>query len=161
MNGIKKRLQQKKNQNQVKESEIPRNDFIELKKGMITEKSYTNKNELNLKISPTISQKNEEKYKKIICPTNYDICSKLLQLTMNNEKQLYLLPYAKKKEKIKKTFETIGNSNGISYSKYSVIKGVEMDNNNIINIIRNDKRKSLSKRSNFSKNTSLRTSNYS
>ena len=127
---------------------------------MINEKIYRNKNELNKKISSTTSQKNEEKYKKNIIPTNYDICTQLLQVAMNNEKQLYSIPYAKKKEKIKKTFDTIGTSNGIPYSKYSVIKGIENDTN-IINIIRNYDSKNHSKRKNFSKNSSIRKSNYS
>ena len=80
---------------------------------------------------------------------------------MNNEKQLVLVPYAKKKEKIKKTFNTIAKLNGVSYSEFRVIKGTEMDNNNIYNIIRDDDRKSLSKRKDYSETNSARRSNYS
>ena len=80
---------------------------------------------------------------------------------MNNEKQLLLIPYAKQKEKIKKTFNTIAKLNGVSYSEYRVIQGTENDNNNIYNIIRDDNRKSLSKRKDYSESNTMRRSNYS
>ena len=80
---------------------------------------------------------------------------------MDNEKKLLSVPYAKQKEKIKKTFNTIGKLNGISYSEFRVIKGTEMDSNNIYNIIRDDDRKSLSKRKDYSESNSMKRSNYS
>ena len=80
---------------------------------------------------------------------------------MDNEKKLLLVPYAKQKEKIKKTFNTIGKLNGISYSEFRVIKGTEMDSNNIYNIIRDDDRKILSKRKDYSESNSMKRSNYS
>ena len=80
---------------------------------------------------------------------------------MNNEKQLLLIPYAKQKEKIKKTFNTIAKLNGVSYSEYRVIQGTENDNKNIYNIIRDDNRKSLSKRKDYSESNTMKRSNYS
>ena len=107
------------------------------------------------------SMKFEEKFDKFNTPMNNILCSQLLQSVMNNEKQLILIPYAKKKEKINKTFNTIGNSNGISYYEYRVIKGNEKDKNNIFNIIREDNRKSLSKMKEYSEISSIRKSNFS
>ena len=40
---------------------------------------------------------------------------------MDNEKQLILIPYAKRKEKINKVFHTIGDSNGIPYPSNNII----------------------------------------
>ena len=59
-------------------------------------------------------------------------CSDLLKNAINTEKQLLVLPYPKKKEKIVKTLNEIGRSNGISYPNYSVIKGAIIDNKAII-----------------------------
>ena len=78
---------------------------------------------------------------------------------MNNEKQLYLVPYAKKKEKIKKTFNTIGNSNGIPYSEFRVIQGIKMDDNTF-QITRDDDNRSPSKKKDISETRSIRRSNY-
>ena len=80
---------------------------------------------------------------------------------MENEKQLLLVPYAKQKEKINKTFNTIGKLNGISYSEYRIIKGIELDNKNIVNIIRDDDKISIIKRRDVSETGSLRRSRYS
>ena len=146
MNEIKKKLQRKKDQQQKKESEKTRNDYIQVKKR--DNKKISNKNEnLFIKnISKDKGLKREERREKFNIPSKNDICSKLLQASIENEKQLYLIPYAKKKEKINKTFNTIGNSNGISYSEYSVIKGIEIGNNSYINIIRDDDRKNSSRK---------------
>ena len=40
---------------------------------------------------------------------------------MKNEKELFLIPYATKKEKVKKTFHTIGDANGITYQNISTV----------------------------------------
>ena len=146
MNKIKKKLQRKKDQQQKKESEKMRNDYIQVKKR--DNKKISNKNEnLFIKnISKDKGLKREERREKFNIPSENDICSKFLQASIENEKQLYLIPYAKKKEKINKTFNTIGNSNGISYSEYSVIKGIEIGNNSYINIIRDDDRKNSSRK---------------
>ena len=55
---------------------------------------------------------------------NNEICSELLKSTMNKEKELIIIPYAKEKQKINKTLNTIGNAHGISYPTCSVIKGI-------------------------------------
>ena len=61
---------------------------------------------------------------------------------MKNEKELYLIPYAKTKQKINKTFHAIGDANGISYPNISVVNGILPGNKNYVNIIRDDDRKS-------------------
>ena len=64
--------------------------------------------------------------------------SNLLKKTINNRKQLLVLPYPKKKEKIVKTLNEIGRSNGISYPTNRVINGTISDENNDKAIIRDD-----------------------
>ena len=166
LNEIKKKLEKKQKQKQNQEQEQEKIKKREVKK-IRNNYNYNNNQEINFiqgseissKISPRrILQKNET-IDKFNTPSNNDICSQLLQATMDNEKKLYLVPYAKKKEKVKKTFNTIGKSNGIPYSDYSVIKGIEI-NNNVLNMIREDDRRSLSKRREFSENGSMRRSNY-
>ena len=68
---------------------------------------------------------------------NLDKCSKLLKSAMENEKKLILVPYAKKKEKVNKTFDTIGDANGISYPNTKMVPGFVLDNQNYLSIIRN------------------------
>ncbi len=65
-------------------------------------------------------------------------CSDLLKNAINTEKQLLVLPYPKKKEKIVKTLNEIGRSNGISYPTNRVINGTISDENNYKAIIRDD-----------------------
>ena len=69
---------------------------------------------------------------------NNNICSNILKKMKENEKELILFPYAKKKQMINKTINTIGPSNGITYLKTSVLSGGNEKNfyNNFINIIR-------------------------
>ena len=74
---------------------------------------------------------------------NNDLCSELLKATMKNEKNLFLIPYAKKKEKVNKNFHTIGDANGISYPNLSVVNGILLAEKSYVNIIRNDDRKSM------------------
>ena len=59
-------------------------------------------------------------------------CSDLLKSAINTEKELLFMPYAKEKQKINKTLNEIGRSNGISYPNYRVIKGVLNDNKEIL-----------------------------
>ena len=73
---------------------------------------------------------------------NNCLCSELLKSAMKNEKELYLIPYAKTKQKINKTFHAIGDANGISYPNISVVNGILPGNKNYMNIIRDDNRKS-------------------
>ena len=165
MNEIKKKLEQKKKRKEKKEKESEKaaNDYIKFKNKILDE-NYQNIYQKQLSKetnSNRLSLENDDIYEKFNTPSNNDICSQLLKSTMNNEKQLLLVPYAKKKEKIKKTFNTIAKLNGVSYSEFRVIKGTEMDNNNIYNIIRDDDRKSLSKRKDYSETNSARRSNYS
>ena len=89
-------------------------------------------------------QKEREKKPKIKIfnnKKNNGICSELLKSTLNNEKELILLPYAKEKQKVFKTLNTIGNAHGISYPTCSVIKGSSLKDKIYLNIIRDDKKK--------------------
>ena len=161
MNEIKKKLQKKREQQQKKENEKNRNKRNELINNYADEKiNSIFKQDINQRSSKR-SVKFEEKFEMFNTPKNNDICSQLLQATMNNEKKLLLVPYAKQKEKIKKTFNTIGNSNGITYSEYRIINGNEKDKENIANIIREDNRKSVSKKKEYSEMSSIRKSDYS
>ena len=73
---------------------------------------------------------------------NNDICSDLLKTVKNNEKKLIIFPYAREKQKINKTIHTIGNSNGVTYPKTSLLSGGNENNtyNNFINKIRFDRK---------------------
>ena len=79
-------------------------------------------------------QKKEEKRKIIIFNNkkNNVKCSDLLKSAINTEKVLLVIPYAKEKQKIHKTLNEIGRSNGISYPNYRIIKGVVTDNKEIL-----------------------------
>ena len=117
------------------------------------EKSKSPKNKspekMIIKVDPTISKElaeNEEetKPKKQIFNNkkNNGLCSDLLRNSINQEKELILIPYAKEKQKINKTLNTIGNANGISYPRCSVIKGILTQDKNYLAIIRDaDKKK--------------------
>ena len=73
---------------------------------------------------------------------NNDICSDLLKEIKNNEKKLIILPFAKEKQKVNKTIHTIGNSNGVTYLKTSLLSGGNENNeyNNFIDKIRSDRK---------------------
>ena len=79
---------------------------------------------------------------------NNVICSELLKSTINQEKELILIPYAKEKQKINKTLNTIGNAHGISYPNCSVIKGILTKDKNYLTIIRDNDKKSNKKKRN-------------
>ena len=163
MNEIKKKLEQKQKQKEKrdKESEKAANDYMKLRNKILKENYHNIFQKQVPKEKNSISLESDGNYEKINNPSNNDICSQLLRAAMDNEKKLLLVPYAKQKEKIKKTFNTIGKLNGISYSEFRVIKGTEMDSNNIYNIIRDDDRKILSKRKDYSESNSMKRSNYS
>ena len=122
------------------------------------EKSKSPKNKspekMIIKVDPTISKElaeNEEetKPKKQIFNNkkNNGLCSDLLRNSINQEKELILIPYAKEKQKINKTLNTIGNANGISYPRCSVIKGILTQDKNYLAIIRDaDKKKNKKKK---------------
>ena len=156
MNEIKKKLEQKKKKNQDKISDKKN----KLNNDNLKKLNVPKRTEVNIKLPPKKSIEKENTLEKFNIPSNNDICSKLLQSTLENEKQLLLVPYAKQKEKIKKTFNTIGKLNGISYSEYRIIKGIELDNKYIINIIRDDDKISIIKRRDVSETGSLRRSRY-
>ena len=59
-------------------------------------------------------------------------CSNLLKSAINTEKELLFMPYAKEKQKINKTLNEIGRSNGISYPNISIIKGELANNKEIL-----------------------------
>ena len=91
-------------------------------------------------------EKEEKKAKKIFNnKKNNGICSQLLRTSLNQEKELIMLPYAKEKQKVNKTINTIGNANGISYPTLSVIKGTTLSDKNYLYIIRNDDKKNKKK----------------
>ena len=129
-------LQKKKSNNQPKNS-----------------KNIENKNKspdkMTIKINPDIHKeldKEEKKSKKIFNnKKNNGICSELLRASINQEKELILLPYVKEKQKINKTINTIGNANGISYPTYSVIKGISSNDKNYLSTLRNDGKKKKKK----------------
>ena len=91
---------------------------------------------------------------------NLDKCSELLKAAMDNEKQLILIPYAKKKEKINKTFDTIGDSNGISYPTNNIIQGIVLEDKNYLNIIRDEDKKTSSQKKNRRVGSSIRGSKF-
>ena len=99
-------------------------------------------------------EKEEKKSKKIFNnKKNNGICSQLLRTSLNQEKELIMLPYAKEKQKINKTINTIGNANGISYPTCSVIKGCTREDQNYLPFLRNDdkKRKKKNKLMNYNR----------
>ena len=128
------------------------------------EKSKSPKNKspekMIIKVDPTISKElveNEEetKPKKQIFNNkkNNGLCSDLLRNSINQEKELILIPYAKEKQKINKTLNTIGNANGISYPTCSVIKGILTQDKNYLAIIRDaDKKKNKKKKNKLMSN---------
>ena len=67
-----------------------------------------------------------------------DLLKNAISLIFILLKQLLVLPYPKKKEKIVKTLNEIGRSNGISYPTNRVINGTISDENNYKAIIRDD-----------------------
>ena len=87
---------------------------------------------------------------------NNNICSDLLRASINQEKELILIPYAKEKKKINKTLNTIGNANGISYPTCSVIKGILTQDKNYLAIIRDDNKKANKKKNNKLMNTNIK-----
>ncbi len=106
---------------------------------------------MSIKVDDNIEQeilKDEKKPKIKIFNNkkNNEICSELLKSTMKKEKELIIIPYAKEKQKINKTLNTIGNAHGISYPTCSVIKGVLTKDKNYLAIIRDDDKKGNKKR---------------
>ena len=146
-NEIKKKLKQKKEFLEKKEKEKEKELSNKLKNN-----KRVNRNDIKLldNIENNLKKsKINDNFVLFNTSANIDICSQLLKASINNEKQLLFIPYAKKKEKIKKTFNTIGNSNGISYYDYQIIKKDDSDNKNMFNIIREDNKKNLSKMKNY------------
>ena len=146
-NEIKKKLKQKKEFLEKKEKEKEKELSNKLKNN-----KRVNRNDIKLldNIENNLKKsKINDNFVLFNTSANIDICSQLLKASINNEKQLLFIPYAKKKEKIKKTFNTIGNSNGISYYDYQIIKKDDSDNKNVLNIIREDNKKNLSKMKNY------------
>ena len=72
---------------------------------------------------------------------NNGLCSDLLKSAINTEKELYHVPYSKKKQKINKTLNTIGRANGISYPICNVINGILTPDKNYLAIIRDENKK--------------------
>ena len=103
------------------------------------------------KIQKELEEKEEAKKPKIKIfnnKKNNGICSDLLKSAINQEKELIMMPYAKEKEKINKTLNTIGNAHGISYPTCSVINGILTQDKNYLAIIREDDRKKNKKKKN-------------
>ena len=141
--------------NKIKHNKVPINDDNRISKRIIEkitpeDNAFNESNKIKIKIKSEESFDNSSKNKeirksKIIFNNkkNNNLCSDLLRSTMNNEKKLILIPYAKKKQKVNKTFHTIGNAHGIPYPNLSVVNGILLGEQNYINIIRDDDRKSL------------------
>ena len=91
---------------------------------------------------------------------NLDKCSELLKAAMDNEKQLILIPYAKRKEKVNKTFDTIGDSNGIPYPSNNIIQGIVLEDKNYLNIIRDEEKKTSSQKKHRKVGSSVRESKF-
>ena len=74
---------------------------------------------------------------------NNNLCLNILKKMKENEKELIIIPYAKEKQKVYKTINAIGHSNGITYLKTSLLSGGNEKNfyNNFINNIRNNENK--------------------
>jgi hypothetical protein len=74
---------------------------------------------------------------------NNNLCSNILKKMKENEKELIIIPYAKEKQKVYKTINAIGHSNGITYLKISLLSGGNEKNfyNNFINNIRKNENK--------------------
>ena len=91
-------------------------------------KEEKSKNEvMTIKIDGNLAEdcsKNKKKKIRIFNnKKNNNACTQLLKTFQNEEKDLIMLPYPKKKENVNKTLNTIGNAHGISYPVYSVITG--------------------------------------
>ena len=155
---IKKKLKQKKEFLEKKEKEKEKELSNKLKNN-----KRVNRNDIKLldNIENNLKKsKINDNFVLFNTSANIDICSQLLKASINNEKQLLFIPYAKKKEKIKKTFNTIGNSNGISYYDYQIIKKDDSDNKNMFNIIREDNKKNLSKMKNYAVTSPMKRTNF-
>ena len=83
------------------------------------------------------NNKNIRKIEKFNNELNLKKCSELLKTAIDNEKKLILIKYIKKKEKINKSFNTIGEANGIAYPNITVLKGQESNGKNFLRVIRN------------------------
>lgn len=130
------------------------------KKVTKTEENKTKSQEkMKIKIDENLAQElaqtGQEKKPKVKIfnnKKNNGICSELLRATFNTEKELMLVPYAKEKQRVNKTLNTIGSAHGISYPKYSVIKGIPKDKNYLYIIRNDDKRKNKGKKNNLMNN---------
>jgi hypothetical protein len=129
-------VKHKNNYNILKENNHLNFHENSMRKEISSEKIESQKDKESLSKKSRTSKTNIFNNKK-----NNDICSELLKTTMKNEKKLYLIPYATKKEKINKTFHTIGDANGISYQSYSVIDGNVIEDNLVI--VRDNDKKSI------------------
>ena len=125
-----KNVREEKEKSSKKNQEL-KNENIKSSQKMIIK--IDEKIEKELEKKPKIKIFNNKK--------NNIICSELLKSTINQEKELILIPYAKEKQKINKTLNTIGNSHGISYPNCSVIKGTVPKDKNYLSIIRDDDKK--------------------
>ena len=124
-------------------SEISKNTKIKSPEKMVITVDET--------IQKELEEKEEAKKPKIKIfnnKKNNGICSDLLKSAINQEKELIMMPYAKEKEKINKTLNTIGNAHGISYPTCSVINGILTQDKNYLAIIREDDRKKNKKKKN-------------
>ena len=151
-----KSQKEKNNLNREEENDTPDKLDAERSQNMKEETSE----KMTIKIDEKINQEllKEEKKPKIKIfnnKKNNDICSELLKSTIDKEKELIIIPYAKEKQKINKTLNTIGNAHGISYPTCSVIKGIQNPDKNYLSIIRTDDKKGnkKKKKNNFNSNT--------
>ena len=126
--------------------EIPPDFDFEENSGKIEYDNFPryNDNQVQTEKSKKILKKNTKIFNN---RKNNDICSNLLKQSIENGKELSIFPYAKQKEKISKTIDSIGFLNGISYSRTSILSGgnVNLGNHNIMYIIRENKKGNKSK----------------
>lgn len=112
------------------------------------EKEHPNKGQTTFKIEVVLEDE-KKKVKIFNNKKNNNLCSALLKSVQEEEKDLYMLPYVKKKENVNKTLNTIGSAHGISYPVYSVMTGTSK---NYLSIIRDDDKKTANKKSKLRKN---------
>ena len=140
---------QKTTSNKKDQNEIPNKKNLGLKNSNIkSQEKMIIKIDENIQKEIEQEQEKRPKIKIFNNKKNNVICSELLKSTINQEKELILIPYAKEKQKINKTLNTIGNAHGISYPNCSVIKGILTKDKNYLTIIRDNDKKSNKKKRN-------------
>ena len=117
------------------------NGPVEIPSDLEIQKNLNKKEWINEKIKLEENVKRSDIIKKIKIfnnKKNNDICSNILKKMKENEKKLIVFPYVQKKQKINKTIDTIGHSNGITYLNINLLRGGNTKYNNFISNMRFD-----------------------